>query len=156
MRTYRPKYTVGGVVHQSRRWWLDFHDHQGQRQRLAGFTDRRATEAVGRSIEKLIWCRTAGTPPEPALAKWTATLHPDLRRKLVSLGLLEAAGDGAFRPLLEHLHGTHEQPGYRQHLEASGASTAYVVQAVARTDRIIQGCGFRRWPDISAAKVTAC
>jgi integrase len=154
MRTYRPNYTVGGVVHQSRRWWLDFHDHQGRRQRLAGFADRRATEAVGRAIDELIWCRTAGQPPEPALLVRIGNLPAKLRASLCSSGLLDGPG-GAFRPLLDYLHGTPEQPGYRQHLEASGASTAYVVQAVARTDRIIQGCGFRRWPDISAAKVTA-
>ena len=88
MRTYRPKYTVDGVVHTSQRWWIDLHDHRGIRRRLAGLADRRATEAIGRNIERLVRYVAAGDPPDPALAKWltdwTARGRPRVRHAVGS------------------------------------------------------------------------
>jgi integrase len=153
MRTYRPKDTVDGVVHQSRRWWLDFHDHQGVRRRLAGTTDRRATEAIGRTIQRLVWCKAAGEPPEPSLISHVGTMPLKLQDSLCCVGLVGEARGGALRPLLQHLEGTSEAPGFRESLVARGATAAYVDQAVSRTRRVIQGCGFCRWNDISAGKV---
>ena len=112
MRTYRPDYKVNGVVHTSRRWWIDLHDHRGIRRRLAGLADRRATEAIGRNIERLVRYVAAGEPPDPALARWLADLPPKLQRALADIGLLDRTKVAAGRPLVEHLDGTADLPGF--------------------------------------------
>jgi len=110
MRTYRPKYTVDGVVHTSQRWWIDLHDHRGQRRRLAGLADRRATETIGRNIERLVRYKAAGEPPDPALAKWLADLPTKLQRALADIGLLERVKVAAGCPLVEYLGGPADLP----------------------------------------------
>jgi hypothetical protein len=155
MRTYRPKYTVDGAVHTSQRWWIDLHDHRGTRRRLAGLADRRATEAIGRNIERLVRYVVAGEPPDPALAKWLADPPPKLQRALADIGLLDRAKVAAGRPLVEHLDGTADLPGFHQSLVAKGATTLYTTVLIARVRRILAGCEFRSWPDINPSLVMA-
>jgi integrase len=155
MRTYRPKYTVDGVVHTSQRWWIDLHDHRGVRRRLAGLADRRATEAIGRNIERLVRYVAAGEPPDPALAKWLADLPAKLQRTLADIGLLDRTKVAVGCPLVEHLDGTADLPGFHQSLVAKGATTLYTTILVARVRRILAGCEFSSWHDINPSRVMA-
>jgi hypothetical protein len=155
MRTYRPRYKIDGVVHTSRRWWIDLRDHRGVRRRLAGLPDRRATEAVGRNIEKLARYAAAGEGPDPALARWLEALPSKLQAILTNIGLLERAWAVGCRPLREHLDGGAQLPGWRQFLTAKGATPLYIAVATARVRRIIEGCGFGSWTDIDPSQVMA-
>ena len=156
MRIYRPRYKVDGVVHTSRRWWIDLHDHRGVRRRLAGLPDRRATEAIGRNIERLARCAAAGEGPDPALARWLEGLPSKLRTSLAHIGLLERARAASFRPLREHLDGGADLPGWRQSLTAKGATPLYIAVVTSRVRRIIEGCEFTSWHDIDPSQVMAC
>ena len=155
MRTYRPRYKIDGVVHTSRRWWIDLRDHRGIRRRLAGLPDRRATEAIGRNIEKLVRYVAAGEGPDPALAGWLEALPAKLQAILTDIGLLERARAASSRSLWEHLDGAAGLPGWRQSLTAKGATQLYIAVVTARVRRIIQGCGFRSWNDIDPSRIMA-
>lgn len=153
MRTYRPTYTVDGVVHISRRWWIDLHDHRGVRRRLAGLLDRRMTEALGRNIEKLVRYAAACEPPDSALARWLESLPPKKQAALTDIGLLDRARAAASSALVEHLDGGAKLPGWKQSLAAKGATQLYVRVVTARVRSIIQGCVFKSWYDVDASKV---
>jgi integrase len=153
MRTYRPAYRIDGVTHTSRRWWIDLHDHRGVRRRLAGLPDQRATEALGRNIERLVRCVAAGETPDPAMSRWLEALPAKMQTVLTEIGLLERVKAAAFRPLDEHVDGAPDLPGLRQSLEAKGATALYVSVVTARVRRIFEGCEFRSWNDIDPSKV---
>ncbi len=155
MRTYRPMYRIDGITHTSRRWWIDLHDHRGVRRRLAGLPDQRATEALGRNIERLVRCVAAGETPDPALSRWLEALPAKLQMALAEIGLLERVKAAGFRPLIEHVDGASDLPGWRQSLDAKGATALYVRVVTARVCRIFDGCGFRSWNDIDPSKVMA-
>ena len=80
MRVYQNTYKdAKGKTKTARKWYLDFYDHLKIRRRLSGFTDRKATEALGRNIEKLVWCKASGQILDPTLTKWVEGLSPSLR-----------------------------------------------------------------------------
>ena len=97
----------------------------------------------------------AGEPPDPALAKWLADLPPKLQRALADIGVLDRAKVAAGCPLVEHLDGTTDLPGFHQSLVAKGATTLYTTVLIARVRRILAGCEFRSWPDINPSLVMA-
>ena len=61
MRLFRPTYTTrAGRRRQSPRWHVECKDHTGQRRRLAAFTDKAASDELGRKCEKRPACSIAG------------------------------------------------------------------------------------------------
>jgi hypothetical protein len=71
--------------------------------RLAGFTDRTASESLGRHVKRLADC-TAMREPLPAdLAAWIEGLPGRLRDALAKFNLLAGARIAAGKPLPEHL-----------------------------------------------------
>ena len=65
----------------------------------------------------------------------------------MDIGLLAADRLTVAKPLTEHL------ADFRNALEGSGNSSIHVDVVTARARRIIRGCGFRFYSDISASKV---
>ena len=61
MRVFRSTYKdKGGRTVKTRTWYVEFRDHLEMPRRVSGFTDRKATAALGRNIEKLAWCKAGG------------------------------------------------------------------------------------------------
>jgi len=127
--------------------------------RVSGFTDRKATEALGRNIEKLAWCKASGETLDPVLTKWVEGLSPRLRKTLRRFGLLDAAKVGVLEPLVKHVDGQTDAQGrvtfvgFRQAPAAKGTTAKQVDLVAGRAKRVIESCGFGFWSDISASKV---
>ena len=72
-------------------------------QRVPGYRDRKASEELGRKIERLAALREAGEHPDGALSKWLQGLPDKLRDRLAKFGLLSGSAVAATKPLAEHL-----------------------------------------------------
>ena len=131
---------------ESKTWFLDFRLH-GRRQRIAGFTDKTASEELRRKIESLIASVGSGRPIEPELGRWAQHAPGRIRDRLRDLGLLGRLATEISRPLEQHL------AEWRQSVIARGNTERHVELVVARASRVINGCGFRFFSDIVPSRV---
>ena len=156
MRIFQTTYKGrDGKRRKASRWYVEFRDHRGIVRRLPGFADRKSSEALGRTVEKLAACRGSGDPLTAELRQWVETLPGRIVKPMARWGLLDKAKTTAGRTLLVHLEGETGAPGWRQHLEGKGTTTKQVRLVVGRVRRIVQGCGFTFWSDVDAGKVSA-
>jgi len=156
MRVFQSTYKDRkGQTQKTDRWYIELIDHLGTRRRIPGLTDRKASEATGRSIEKLVRFKVSGEPLDPVLTKWVETLNPKLRARLAKVGLLDAARVAALRPLAEHVDGMPDAPGWRQFLTAKGNTPGHVDLFTSRVRRAFEGCQAAFWSDISATRLMA-
>ena len=154
MRVFQNTYRdAAGKAHKTRVWYVEFTDHLERRRRVSGVRDRKHAEAIGRNIERLVRCRASGERPDPMLTKWVETCPPGLRARLGRIGLLDTARIAALRPLLAHLDGESDAPGFRQVLAARGNTARQVNLVCTRARRVIEGCRFTYWSDISPSRV---
>ncbi len=156
MRVFQNSYRdQAGVLRKTRMWYIEFTDHLERRRRVSGLRDRRQTEAIGRNVEKLVRCKVSGEALDPPLIKWVETCLPALRARLGRIGLLDAGRIAALRPLLTQLDGEPGAPGFCQTLAAKGDTPRHVKLLCARVRRVIEGCQFTYWSDISPSRLTA-
>lgn len=153
MSLCKNSYTKDGVRHETGRWYVCFKDHNEIWHRLSADKNRSVSEAMDRNITKLVRYKLAGDLPDAALLKWTEGIPYRLKSKLAEIGLLDAERISSLRPLLDHISGTPECPGWRQYLTAKGGSPKHVRIFITRATTVIRGCGFAYWGDISATKV---
>lgn len=75
MRTYR-RYRAGkrNAKVANPRWYVELRDHDGIPRRFAGFTDRGATEELGRKVARLAELRGAGPERTGDLARYVRLL----------------------------------------------------------------------------------
>jgi len=149
MRVYREQYTRDGKRRRTRKWYVDFVDHYGRRHRLPGFDEKRSTEALARNLEGLVACRVAGQSPTADLQRWIEVLPERIRTKLVSWDLLDPRRTEGAKPLRVHLE------DWERSLKAKGNTESYVQMKVSRARKVVEGCGFKYWSDISASKTEA-
>jgi len=148
--TYKDR---NGKTQKTDRWYVQLQDHLGVCRRIPGFTDRKATEALGRSIERLVRFKVSGETLDQALTKWVEGVNPKLRTNLARIGLLDAGKVAALRPLMEHVDGTPDAPGWKQYLTAKGNTVGHVKKSCARVQRALDGCKAAYWSDLSATKL---
>ena len=115
--------------------------------------DKRQTEAVGKKVKELIAYKFNRESLSPELTKWVEGLPLKLRRALGKAGLLSVGKMAALRPLVEHVDGTADAPGWRQSLMNSGNTAGHVDASCHRVLRVLDGCGFRYWSDIDRDRV---
>ncbi len=72
--------------------------------RLGGMTSREA-ESFRMKIERLVYCRQAGTTPEADVANWVAQLAPRFADKLAEWGLIQPRVDHSSPALASFLDG---------------------------------------------------
>ena len=156
MRVFQSTYKDrNGRTTCTKRWYVEFSDHQQTLHRLPGLSDKRQTEALGRRVCDLVNLKTAGLTLPPDVSKWIEGLPPRLHRLLGKWGLLDAGKVAALRPLAEHLEGAADAPGWRQYLEAKGNTAKHVDGICSRAKRLAEACKFRYWSDVSASRVMA-
>jgi len=160
MRVFQGSYAdKQSRVHATATWYVEFRDHKETLRRIAGLADRKATLELGRKIERLAWAKGSGETLDPVLTKWVEGLSPRLRTSLQRYGLLDATKVAALEPLAKHVDGESDADGrvtfvgFRQALSAKGTTTKQVDLVAGRAKRVIEGCGFTFWSDISASKV---
>ena len=150
MRVFQSTYKDrNGKTQKTDRWYVQLQDHLGVCRRIPGFTDRKATEALGRSIERLVRFKVSGETLDQALTKWVEGLNPKLRTNLARIGLLDAGKVAALRPLAEHVDGTPDAPGWKQYLTAKGNTVGHVKKSCALVQRTLDGCKAAYWSDLS-------
>ncbi|MHC4718569.1 MAG: tyrosine-type recombinase/integrase [Planctomycetota bacterium] len=154
MRVFQSTYKDRqGRTRKTKKWYVEFRDHLGIVRRVPGFTDRKATEALGRRIVELVNLRAGAESLPPELTRWLETLPTKLLTVLARIGLVTGGKVAALRPLAEHLDGAADAPGWRQHLAAKGNTAGHIAKSCSRVKKILDGCGFTFWSDISASKV---
>jgi len=148
MRVYRATYRDrNGKIREAEKWYLELRDHLGMVRRFPGFVDKAATESLGKQIKRLISCRASTDPIDPALSRWLGQIPDSLRQRFVIIGLLDPEKASGGKPLSEHL------ANFRASLEAKGNTPDHVSLVVSRAKRIIEGCKFIAWQDISASRI---
>ncbi len=132
---------------KAKRFTIELKDHLGVLRRFAGLTDRRQSEQLGWRIESLVGCRTARGSLNAELAKWLETTPPALRDRLATLGIIDGSRVSAAKPLRDLLK------DFTRHLEAKERTAKYVGECEAMLKRILEGCRFAVWSDVTAGKV---
>jgi len=158
MNLYRPKFTdrKSGQLRETPRWYIDFRDHHGTRQRFAGSEDKHETRELGRMIEDLVRCRRRAVQPKDRLWAWLMALPVDVQGKLVGLDL----ADKAWFTALSHSERLSDWVDeYERWLRTSRTrtgflrSTKHVNTVMTKLHAIVDGCGFQTWADIRKSAV---
>lgn len=149
MRLFRTTYRDREArVRQASKWYVEFRDHRDVTRRLPGFASRKATEELARNLERLIAFRSAtGGQLDPALRKWLTDLPRSTATRLVEIGLVDAGDVAVSVALTEH------RRDFVEALRVKGVTAKHVCLISTRLDRILDGCGFRYWSDISGSRV---
>ena len=148
MRIFKQQYqSKSGKTKESKKWYLEFVDHNEIRRRVPGFTDKKATQELGRKLEQLVASRMTNQPLDLELTRWIESLGPKIRERLIKIGLVDAQIHASSKPLLQHLDEFH------QSLLNKNRAIVHADVQKARIRNVINGCGFRFYGDIHAAKV---
>jgi hypothetical protein len=76
MRVYKATYKDRSGKHRkSAKWYIDILDHNQLQHKMPAFADKRLSEGLGRNIESLVNCRSAGLEPDAKLNQWIETVH---------------------------------------------------------------------------------
>lgn len=141
MRVYRQTYSRRGRQCEVAHWYVEVR-FDGRRMRFPGFPDRRASEALGRQLERLAALRAVGEPPDPTLARAVERWPQAIRARAALLGIISQARVAGMRPLSELL------ADFEGHLRARDRSPHHVRVTVSYARTIFEGCGFAVWSDI--------
>ena len=148
MRVYENTYRDRkGRTRKTKNWYVEFTDHKGRVRRMPGFTDKSQTREFGRRVERLVLCRLNNEPADADLLRWLESIPQKSRTYLGQIGVLDPRRLAAFKALADHLE------DFRLHLTARDNTAAHVRQTVARVERIVEGCGFSFWSDITPLPV---
>ena len=89
--------------------------------------------------------RVKGFKDKTATAQLAAKLEKEA--ELAEVGIIDKYKEHTKRPLTEHIE------DFRVSLQAKGNTAKHVKLVVRRAEKVIEGCKFCFWPDISANKV---
>ena len=123
--------------------------------RLPGFKDKRASEELGRKVERLDGLRASGEQPDLALTKWLEGLPTKLRLKLVQIGLLDGQAMAATKPLAEHLEHYRQAllDGVASPRQRRPATTKHADLVTYRVETLATGIGAAFLSDVTAEAV---
>lgn len=152
MRVFIPEYTDKhtGQKRRSKFFHVSFKDHTGVFRRLRGHPvslGKARTAALGLKLEALVSCRANHDLLSIELQEWIETMPPPLREQLAGWDIIDARRLTGAKPLTDHL------ADWAGALKAKGNSEAHVDLVVGRAKRVIEGCEFKFWSDLSASQV---
>ncbi len=148
MRTFQTTYkTRDGKRRTAAKWYVELPDHRGIRRRLPGFTDKKATASLGRTVEKLAACRASGEPLTAELRKWLEGIPARILQCLARWGLLDGARLAAGMALSEHLD------DFKQALLDRGNTAGHVRLTHQRVRDLLDGAGATLLSEIDGGRV---
>ena len=149
MRVFRATYKGRrGGKRETKKWYVELRDHKGRVRRLPAFTDKAASEGLGRNIQRLAELRASGNGPDRELARFVEDLPRAMRETLGRWGLIDARAMAGSKPLLEHVD------DYGRSLRARGNVDRYVVDTLARIRAVLDGAEATFYGDLDPLKVT--
>jgi len=124
-------------------------------ERLPGFRDRKASEELGRRIERLANLRSAGEHPDAELTRWIGMLPNRLRDRLAGLGLLTGRAAAATRKLSEHLDDYRQAllDGVASRRQKGPATTKHAELVHHRVEKLLEGIGAKLVSDVTPEAV---
>lgn len=149
MRLFRQKYRdkMTGEYRESEKWYVGIMLN-GREIRIPAFSDKRASDELGRKINDLAAFKAARRALPPDMARWLDTLYGPTRRRLARHGLIDRQSAASFKTLRDHL------ADYRTALSEQERTPDYVQKSCWRIERVIDGIGAQALPDLSAAAVS--
>ncbi len=148
MRVAKPTYTRNGTQRRSSRW----HVHvkiRGRWERLPAYTDKSASEMLGRRIERLAGRKSSVTELDDEMLNWIDNLDPEHRAKLMSWGLLDESARAITDPLTDHVD------DYARHLRNKGDTDSHAGQQQHRIMTVLDGIGVAYWVKLTSGRVEA-
>jgi len=158
MNLFKPKFRdrKTGQLVETPRWYCDFRDHLGIRQRFKGDEDEDETKELGKMIEDLVKCRKRTIQPKDKLWNWLMGLEPDVQKRLVKLDLADKAwfvqltqGERLSAWVNEYeswLRTSRGRNGYKR-------NETYIAVTLTRVRNVVKACGFGTWSDIRKTAV---
>jgi integrase len=154
MRVFQSSYKDRqGQTTKTLNWYVEFTDHREIVRRVPAFSDKKQSENLGRRIVELVTARASRGSLSLDMTQWIESMPASLRKTLGRYGLLDTAKVAAMRPLVEHIDGALDAPGWRQFLLAKGNTAKHVDLVCGRARRVVEGCKFLYWSDVSASRV---
>lgn len=158
MNLYRPKFKdrKTGEIRETPRWYIDFRDAHGTRQRFAGDTDKHTTTEFGKQLEDLVKCRKRNIQPRDKLWAWLMDLPADVQSRLVKMDLAERRW---FEQLSQAERLDNWIAEFETWLTKSKAKRGYhrnqnyIGTTMGRIRSVVTGCGFSTWADITKGHV---
>ncbi len=148
MRVFRTSYrTRAGTVKEASRWYIELRDHLRTVRRFPAFTDKGQSQKLGEKIEKLVTCRENREAPDRELSRWLEQIPGRLRDQLARIGLIDPTRAAAGKPLLDHV------ADFERNLVDRGDTVKQAGQTASRVRKILVGCRFRTWGDISPSRI---
>jgi len=135
------------IKRPSTKFYAVFIDWSDALRRLPLLEDRRASEVLARTVDRLNNVRAGGDVLTPDLAEAVERMPPAILAKLAAWGILSGMRLAAGKRLAEHV------ADWRAALLAKGGTLDYANLSAQRVKRILAACGFRTWSDLSASKV---
>jgi len=108
------------------------------------FTNKAASESLGRQLEKLVSVKISCGSLDPQLARWLREIPTDLRERFVRIGLIDPKEAAAGKPLVEHIK------DFEKSLLAKGRAEKHVGYVRSVLTDVFTACGFIYWHEISA------
>lgn len=149
MRLYRTEYKgKNGEKRQCATWTLEFRGPIKVERIALGVSDRQQAEVAKLAVASLRDCAKLHQEPPSEYVKWAREQEPRLRAKIEKAGLIPASQTNQSKPILEHL------ADYKSSLLARKNTTEYCEQVERQVSVIIEGCGFKFWPDVNGSEIT--
>ena len=147
-RVFRSSYTDRkGRKRTAPSWYVELRDHRDVVRRFAAFTDKRASQELGRKLEDLVALRVAGERPSVELARWLEGLPPKLLTRLAKLDLIKPGRVLAAQPLKELVE------RFAESLRSQDRTEKHVQHVVRHVTQVAQACGFGSWSDIEPGAI---
>lgn len=153
MRIYKPKYKKDGQYVEVKKFWIEIVDAREKAfrkvRRFALCDSESLSNKLSVKIQELIDYAALGQP-NPQLIEWFADYAPPkLRDKLIEAELLPARTKEANRPLVDYL------PEFARTIVGRKVRTrdSYAAAETRKILRIIEGCKFKVWKDVTSEKV---
>ena len=149
MRLYKSVYRDRkGRRRQPAKWYVEFRDQNEVIRRIAAFASKPASDELGRNLTKLVsYHKASGGHSDPTLTQWLSELPRRILSRLMEIGLVDRERVAVSKPLSDHLE------DFKKSLQAKGCSDRHVALVTSRARRVLDGCGFRFFSDITASKV---
>lgn len=148
MRVYKPtRKGPRGATIPYKLWYIELRDHRGIIRRLSAFTDRVASDELGRKLERLAALRATGEPPDRELARAIEGWPARLREKLERIGMLDAHAAARAGAIEVHVE------AFVASLDARERTAQHVARTGSRLRAVLGGIGAHKWGELSAEAV---